>query len=148
MAVKTYDPKEVILTVGGVPIGGYADGTFISFERSNDAYTMISGADGETSRAKSNDKNGSLTLTLAQTSDSNAVLSGIAQLDEKSNAGVVPILLKEVNGDTTILSASGWIRKFPTVEYAKEITNREWIIDIANVEVFVGGNQGVFSLLG
>ena len=26
MAVRTYDPKQVIITVGGVPMSGFADG--------------------------------------------------------------------------------------------------------------------------
>lgn len=144
MALKTYDPKEVILTVGGVPIGGFADGTFIAFERASDSYSKISGADGEISRAKSNDKSGQLTVTLAQTSDSNAVFSGIQLLDEKSNKGVVPVLLKEVNGLTTIFSGRGWVRKPANVEYGKEISNREWVMDLAESDVFVGGNPSSF----
>lgn len=144
MSLKTYDPKKVILTVGGVPIGGFADGTFITLERTNDAYSVHSGADGEVSRAKSNDKTAALVITLAQTSDSNDVLSGIGQLDERANAGVVPVLLKEIGGNTTIFAGTGWIRKFPSVEYAKEVSNREWTLDLAESEVFVGGNQGIF----
>ena len=30
MAVRTYDPKQVIITVGGVPMSGFADGTFLA----------------------------------------------------------------------------------------------------------------------
>ena len=144
MSLKTYNPKKVVLVVGGVPMGGYADGTFILFERTSDQYTKISGADGEVSRAKSNDRTGMMTLTLAQTSDSNDILSGIAQLDERLDSGVVPVLLKEIDGTTTIFSGTGWIRKMPNVEFGKEITNREWILDVAETEVFVGGNTGIF----
>jgi hypothetical protein len=144
MSLKTYDPKKVILTVGGVPIGGYADGTFIGLERTNDAYSVHSGADGEVARAKSNDRTAQLTITLAQTSDSNAVLSGIAQLDERANAGVVPVILKEIGGLTTVFSGTCWVRKQANIEYAKEITNREWILDMAESEVLVGGNTGIF----
>lgn len=144
MSLKTYDPKKVVLAVGGVPIGGYADGTFISMERTNDAYMVQSGADGEVSRAKSNDRTGQLTITLAQTSDSNDVLSVIAQLDERANAGVVPIILKEIGGNTVVFSGTGWVRKMPVVEYAKEISNREWILDLAESEVFIGGTVGIF----
>ena len=142
MPVKTYDPKGVVATVGGIPISGYADGTFINISRQNDAYSSVAGADGEVSRAKSNDKRGELVLTLLQTSLSNDVLSGIAQLDERSNSGVVPIMVKDISGLTTFFSGSGWIRKVPDSEFGKEISNREWAFELAEMEVFVGG---VFS---
>jgi hypothetical protein len=144
MSLKTYDPKKVILTIGGVPMGGFADGTFISLERTSDAYAIHSGADGEVARAKSNDKTAQLTITLAQTSDSNAVLSAIAQLDERANAGVVPVILKEIGGLTTAFAGTCWVRKMANVEYAKEITNREWVLDMAESTMFVGGNTGIF----
>jgi hypothetical protein len=144
MSLKTYDPKKVILVIGGVPIGGYADGTFILFERTTDMFSKVVGADGEVSRAKSNDKTGQFTITLLQTSDSNDILSGIAELDERLNSGVVPAILKEMNGTTTIFSGTVWVRKKPNIEYSKEVTNREWVLDAAESEVFVGGNTGLF----
>lgn len=140
MAVKTYDPKQVLLIIGGAPIGGFADGEFISVERDEDTYTKISGADGEVSRSKSNNKMGELTVTLLQTSSSNLILSAIMQADELSNSGVVPIFIKDGLGTTILFSAEGWIKKPPTVSYDKELTDREWVLDLSNVDIFVGGN--------
>lgn len=140
MAVRTFDPKEVVLVIGGVPIAGYADGTFISVERSSDTFEKISGADGIISRSKLNDFSGELTITLAQTSPSNDILTGFAQADEKSNSGVVPVLLKDIGGTTVIFAAKGWIRKPPVVEFGKSISNREWMLDLADLEFSVGGN--------
>lgn len=140
MSVKTYDPAQVILNIGGVQMSGFADGTFITFERDEDAFTKHTGADGEVARAKSNNKSGSLTLTLAQTSSSNDVLSAFAIADELNNSGVVPALMKDLNGNTIAAAASAWIRKQPNSEFAKEISNREWIIDLARVDYTVGGN--------
>ena len=139
MSVKSYDPKDVVVTIGGIPMSGFADGTFVNVNRLNDAFTSVSGADGEVSRAKSNDKRGEMTLTLAQTSLSNDVLSGIAQLDERLNRGVVPIAIKDLSGTSTWFSGSGWIRKLPDSEFGKEIANREWVLDLADMDVFVGG---------
>lgn len=142
--MKTYDPKKFILNVGGIPIGGYADGTFINLARNEDAYTTHVGADGEVARAKSNNKTAALTITLAQTSDSNDVLSALANLDERANAGVVPAILKEIGGNTTAFSGTCWVRKMAPIERGKEIANTEWILDMAESNIFVGGNQGVF----
>lgn len=138
--VRTYDPKQIVLTIGGVPMGGFADGTFISIERTSDTFEKVSGADGVVSRAKLNDYSGSLALTLAQTSPSNDVLSGFAIADEATSDGVVPILCKDIGGTTTIFSAKGWVRKPATVELGKAINNREWNLDLADLDIFVGGN--------
>lgn len=140
MSVKTYDPKQVQLIIGGAPIGGFADGEFISVERDEDTFTKVAGADGEVSRSKSNNKMGELTVTLLQTSASNAILSAFMLADELSNSGVIPIFIKDALGTTTLFSAEGWVKKPPTVSYDKELTDREWTFDLSNVDIFVGGN--------
>jgi hypothetical protein len=140
MPVRTYDPKAVLVIIGGVPMSGFADGTFVAVERSNPTFTKVSGADGVVSRAKSNDRSGTLTLTLAQTSPSNDILSGIAVLDETKNLGVVPVLVKDISGRTTIVSAFGWVNKPAKAEFGKEIVNREWTLDLADLDVANGGN--------
>ena len=140
MAIRTFDPKSVIVTIGGVPMSGYADGTFLTVDRDEDAFSKVTGADGVTSRVKSNNRSGTMTLSLTQTSSSNDVLSGFVALDEIANAGVVPILVKDVSGNSLFFSATGWVKKFPSSEFGKEISNRDWVLDLADVDVFVGGN--------
>ncbi len=138
--LRTYDPKKVIVNVGGVPISGFADGTFISAERDNDAWSKVSGADGVVSRAKSNDLTGTITLTLQQTSPANDVLTGFAIADELTNAGVVPVSVTDLGGRTLITSAFSWVIKRATAEFGKEIANREWTIACADLKMFLGGN--------
>lgn len=140
MPVRTYDPAQVIVSIGGAQMSGFADGSFVTVERDEDMFTKITGADGKTSRSKSNNKAGSLTLTLQQTSPSNDILQGFALLDELSNAGVVPVIVKDASGRATFFSACAWVRKTPNAEYAKEVNNREWVMDLADLDVFHGGN--------
>ena len=140
MPVRSYDPASVSVLIGGVPISGFADGTFVSIERNNDTFQVVSGADGIVSRAKSNDKTGTLTLTLVQTSASNDVLEGFATLDELSSTGVVPVMVKDNLGRSIHFSGNGWIQRHPTAEYGKEISNREWVIALADYTPFNGGN--------
>ena len=140
MPVRTYDPKLVIVTIGGVPMSGFADGTFVTVERDNDNFSKVSGADGITSRARSNDRGGALTLTLAQTSPMNDVLSGFAKADELSNAGIVPVRIADLSGSTVLFAAFGWVKKPPAVEFSKEVSNREWVLDLADLDMRVGGN--------
>lgn len=138
--VRTYDPKKVVVTVGGVPLSGFADGTFITAARENDAFSKVSGADGIVSRAKSNDKSGSITITLAQTSPANDYLSMLAKRDEETNTGVVPVMVKDFSGRSRYISGFAWVRKQPDGEFGKEISDREWVLDVAHMELFTGGN--------
>ena len=141
MALRTYDPKSVVVSIGGVPMGGYADGTFLLIDRDENAFTKVTGADGTSTRVKSNNRSGSMTITLKQSSPSNDILSGFAALDELSNTGVVPILIKDLSGNSLYFSATGWIQKFPSSEFGKEINNRDWILDLVDVDIFVGSNS-------
>ena len=143
MAVRTYDASQVILTINGVEISGYATDTFISIEREEPSFTKVVGADGTTSRAKSNNRSGTLTLTLSQTSPSNDFLSALLAQDELTNAGVVPLILKDISGESRFFSGTGWVQGMPTVEYAKEISEREWLIDLADMEFNIAGNISV-----
>ena len=139
MSVSTFDPKSVIVTIGGVAMSGYPDGTFLEIVADQQQFTKVTGADGKTTRVKSNNYGALVTLTLSQSSPSNDVLSGFLALDRATNAGVVPILIKDLSG-TTIFFGTGWIRQFPDVTFANEISNRAWQIDMAEVEIFIGGN--------
>lgn len=140
MGVKTFDPKQVQMIIGGNQIAGFADGEFINVERDENTFSKVVGADGEVSRAKSNNRSGILTLTLLQTSASNDILSAIMIADELTNSGIIPIYIKDSLGTSTLFSGEGWVQKPPAFTADKEIGNREWVIDLASVDVFIGGN--------
>lgn len=136
----TYDPSKIIVVIGGAIIGGFADGAFVNVEYTNDFFTKVTGADKLTTRVKQNDFSGSITLTLQQSSPSNDILSGFVALDRSANAGVVPAIIKDLNGTTLVASAYAWVRKPPVVEFSKEVSNREWVLDCAEMEEHVGSN--------
>lgn len=141
MPVRTYDPRQVIITIGGVPMSGFADGTFVKVSRVSDSFSKVSGADGIVSRSKTNDFSGSIELTVAQTSPSNDILSAFMISDELTNTGVVPVICKDVSGRTSLFSAFAWIRKPADTEFGKDITNRTWTLDCADLFMGVGGNS-------
>jgi hypothetical protein len=137
---KTFDPKQVSVIVGGHIVQGFADGTFVKVARNNDMFALKVGADGEGARAKSNDKSGTLEITLLQSSASNDVLSGFATSDEISNGGQVPLLVKDGNGTTLVEALTGWVKKKPDVEFGKEISDRVWVFESDKLDMLIGGN--------
>lgn len=137
--MKTYDPKKVIITFGGVPILGYADGTFVSVTPSNDRFSKAIGADGEVARTKSNDNTHEVTITLIQSSLSNSYLSGILNADRLTNEGVLPLSITDLSGTTLMFWKDAWIRTDPDVEFSKETGERAWVFDTGQAAVNVIG---------
>jgi hypothetical protein len=62
----TYDPKKVLVTWGEVLFSGFADGTFIAAARNNQGVNLVVGSAGDSARAISNDRSGTVTLTLSR----------------------------------------------------------------------------------
>jgi len=140
MSVSTYDPGKGVLSFAGYPIHGFADGTAIEAERTNDSFSMVSGADGEVARSASRDRTGFVTVHLLQTSASNDDLSRQLDLDEKFGTGVGPLQFKDLSGRTVFKASASWVRKPPALSNGKEVTERVWIIDCGDLDIQVRGN--------
>lgn len=141
MSVKTYDPANVSIVFAGVPVSGFADGTFLSVEFDEDAFNLTVGADGEGARAKTNNRSATIEFTLLQSALANDLLSAVAALDELSSDGVGPLLIKDNFGRTLFGAESAWIQKKPRAEFAKEISERVWVVRTEKLDVaFIGGN--------
>lgn len=141
MAFAQYDPKQVFLIAGGSPISGYADGTFIGIVFDEDQFNKTTGADGLTQRSKTNNYSGQVTVTLLNGSSGNDLLNNFFSADRVSNAGVFPLLVKDASGRTIWSAQNAWIRKMPDQDFAKEATERAWVIDTDELVGAIGGNQ-------
>ncbi len=141
--IATYSPQLSILVFGGHKIGGFADGSMIEVERSEDAYSMNVGAKGDVARVHSLNRTGMITVHLQQSSPSNDFLSAIALLDDPESGGapgrgVRSILYQELNGTTIANAASAWIKKIPKIDRAKEFSGVDWIFECAFLRKHVG----------
>ena len=140
MSVRTYDPKQVIVTIGGVPMSGFSDGTFLEIDRNEPTWNTVVGADGLVTRGKTNNFSGTLTLTLKQSSPSNDVLSGFMAVDEATNAGIFPILVKDLSGNSIYFAGQAWVTQYANSTFDKNITDRQWVLTMAEADIFVGSN--------
>jgi hypothetical protein len=142
MSVKTLDPNSVAVTFGINQLKGYADGTFIKVERNEDSFSLKIGADGEVARVRNANQSGRVTLTLLQTSASNAILAALLIADEVSPNGmsVLSLMVKDNQGNELFFAEEAWIVKPPAAEHSKEVTTREWVFECARIRMFSGGN--------
>lgn len=134
MAHNDYDPKQVVISWNGIVIDGFADGTYISVERNEDMFALTVGADGETTRTKTNNRSGRITVTLMQTSSANALLAAAHNLDDQTGVNNGPFLMEDLLSGTIIFGANTWITKMPVVEKGKEASNREWVFESADLQ--------------
>lgn len=135
---ETYDPKDIILIVGGKIITGFTE-DLITFSYEVNQVEDEAGADGEVVRRIVNDNRGTLTPTLQQTSQSNLVLSTFANVDRISGDGVFPIVLRNNRGLDLLTGGSAWIQKQADLTFRAGIEGRAWPIRIAHAQLVVGG---------
>lgn len=143
MGAKHYDPAQVKVTFGGHVVQGYADGTFVEVARNEQSFSLQVGTDGEGTRSKTNNKSGTVTLTLMQSSQSNDVLSGFSLADELSSAGVFPLSVVDKSGKTIVAAETAWIQKPADVEFSREATSRQWVFETDNLIMNIGGNNPI-----
>src|SRR6478609_1925198 len=92
MSVKTYAPNQVKIVMGALPISGLAEDTFVTVTEIGEGIASVVGVDGEVARSMSRDSRLRITLTLMQTSASNAALTALHQADRATDGnGAVPI---------------------------------------------------------
>ena len=129
MSVKNWDPKKHQVIVAGSPATGFANGTFIVVARNNDSFTLGTGADGEGARAQSNDRSGTIVITLLHTSLTNDVLAAALAADELTGNGVFPVLVKDLNGTMLAQAETMWVRKPADSSRGREVEETEWTLE-------------------
>lgn len=139
MTVKTYQPNLVTFSFRGVPITGFASGTFIEATRNSDSWQINVGAGGDATRTKIGDNSGRVTLTLLAEAESNAVLDAFEKLDRASGLGLGPLFAKDLSGGDVITAGTAWVVKPPDQAKANEGSNREWLFETDNLEIINGG---------
>lgn len=136
--VDTIDPKDVSVIVGGKIIDGFGQDQIVVDRESNQVEDEI-GADGDVARRITNDRRGTITITLLQTSRSNLVLSGLAIADELSGNITFPVVIKDQRGNDIHIAANAWIQKMPRTVYRMSVESREWTLRTNYLSMFVGG---------
>lgn len=139
--VKTYNPKDVVVILGTEVISGFSEDDMITIKPVGDGITGYYGADGEV--ARSIDANNSLevTITLAQTSDSNNTLMNLHLLDKETGGGLAPLSIKDLSGTTIAQASQAWVSNIPEVKFGKTIDSNEWTILTGQASTYIGGNN-------
>lgn len=109
---RTFNMAKVSVVVGLVELKDFGDGDSVRVERLSDSFTDTVGATGEVERAATNDRRGTITINIQQTSPDNLKATAIMLLDEIAFAGVVPITVIDNSGFDVHTAAECWIALF------------------------------------
>ena len=133
--VNLYDPMDVSVTLTANEIDyivtGFAEGTFVTCQKTEDDYSVVVGAKGEVCRARTANPLGQIQLTLKNTSPTNAILRTLVNQDALFDARV-----NDAN-DSTQFNAGGskcWVLKNANEQRGSTILNTEWTIMVGDYE--------------
>lgn len=136
-----YDPKLVLLTIGGMLIEGYADDSFIDVAYDNDLWTKQIGADGFGIFSKSNDLSATVTVKLMPGALANQALSLKLTADiSPASAGFFPLEIFDPATNNLHLSLKSRIMKPPGKAYSKTAEAQEWVIGCLELIPNYGAN--------
>ena len=144
MSVDTYSPKNMVLLVNGIQVTGFSDTDLVTITRDEAKFVKYIGVDGGVSRSHNVAEAASAVFSLSQTSSSNGVFSNLIQRDNEDPSGsrTFDMEILDRNSGTYFRGTGCWIENMPEAGYAKEISSREWTVDIAELKWWIFGNDG------
>lgn len=119
--VRTYDARETTVTVDGQFLTGFAEGSFVEWEKDEDNFNAKTDAFGDVAVAMTNNQTGTITITLSQTSPSLPLIKRLA-----NTRAMFPIwvqtngTIKEKVGGTQAM-----VVKSPSGTLSDEVEDRE-----------------------
>lgn len=140
---KQYNPKLVAANWNLIPFDGAMDGEFYTLEYDEDAVTKHVGSQGDVTAVVNANAGASFTAILIPGSPTNNKLSALVANARRGTLPTGVFTLKDLNGTTLITAKDAWIKKWPKLGYAKDLSPREWVIDLAEVQVSIIGGQGI-----
>lgn len=147
-SIATYTPEEVYVVIAGIlNADGFAEGTFINVSKDDAPYRSRTTADGATVRLYRNSQTYTVELTFHIGSTSNDFLTKLWQLDEITQRGKFPVLIKDGSGSDLFFSATSWIEGLPTMVKSTNFDTRTWRIKCSSAGVNFGSNNDESGLV-
>lgn len=146
MGVATYSPKNMVITLGGLPITGFSDSDMVTISLDEPKFAKYNSVDGAISRSHNVADAGRFVFSLNQTSSANQLFSSALQLDlanpDGSNTFTVGVRDENTSGTGTYYLGTGaWVEGMPESGYAKEIGVREWVVEASDIKWNISGNE-------
>ena len=127
----TYNSKDVVLILSGIPVSGFAEDTKIVINREDDLTSRKKGVDGDLSVEFMNMSDGTAEVSLIYGSDWDTTFDQLA-----SAQLIVNLTLVHAKGKK-VLSSAAWIEGQPDVSYGTGVESRTWTIGLQNTSLTI-----------
>ena len=146
--IFNYCPESVNCLIGGIiPVEGFVYGTFISVDKDEMPYSSIRMPDGTVARKKNTSQTYTITITLHNGAETNNLLTKMWQIDELTDRGKFPLLIKDQSGSDLLFSTESWIEGIPSMTKSNAVDSRVWVIKSAYAVINIGGNEEQSDLI-
>jgi len=116
---RTWNPTDITASVNGYVVEGYAEGTFIEVETTEDRNTYTAGSDSTGTFNRNPNQSGTIKFTLQRNATSVNTLEAIDLLETP-----VPIIIMNHNeGGEKVVASSCMLQKLPVRTGSKEVAN-------------------------
>lgn len=137
---NNYCPDNVDVIFKGIPIIGFAEGTFIEVEREVDTFTKKVGSLGDVARTRSLNKSGKITITLMDGHPVNDALAVVIASDEDDGNSVGSFTLKDRTGLSVCRASDAWCMKVPKLQRAQHTGNVVYVFEAASILIRHSGS--------
>ena len=148
MAAKrfaVYDSQAVQLIIAGIPVTeGRDKSTFLKFTPDSPNWGTVQDTNALVTRFRTNNRLWTMEVSLHQSSVHHDQFSALFGADALAvdGSGVVPGLIKDLNGSTLVTISQMWVEKQPDAEWGEEVKTWTWTwkcVSDASVVIY-GGN--------
>lgn len=140
-SIFNYNPDQVKVVVAGLMnLDGFIDGTFINISKDVVPFSSVRLPDGTVSRLYNNDQTYTVRITLHSGSGSNDFLTKLWYLDEITQRGKFPLMIKDLSGSDLFFSANTWVEQPPAIVKSANVDARTWVLKSSNALINIGGN--------
>lgn len=147
--ISTFAPADVTIVVAQESSGlswilsGFMEDKIVSIERNAETYALYTGADNTNTRIFNANTSAKVTISLAQTSESNDILTRLyqADADSRDSSGIFSISVVDNSGRSSYFSDEAYIAVVPNSEYGNSMQAREWVIHATRMDAVIAGNS-------
>ena len=135
MSLKTYDFKKCEMVFGPVVVSGFSEGSAVTFTPEAEVFTAKVGADGQTTRSRSNNDNYKCTFRLMQTSDSLNQVQLLTLRNSALSNQTYPFKFVSPTTGESYTCANAYVERLPDAEFADEAGEREYTLYLPSCKV-------------
>ncbi|MUG68642.1 DUF3277 family protein [Paenibacillus campinasensis] len=125
-----YDPNDVSVIVDGVYLTGFAE-SMVTVEKSENNFEVKVGAQGDTLRTRVRNPLGTATVTLLADSPQRKLMDTLANSGQLFSFAVI----RAGDEQESVTTEEAYIVKQPNREYGNEIGDREYEIQLLDLNI-------------